>query len=186
MHTLKNNSTVIGILVVLLLAAAYVTYSISQQNKLREDGSAASSALNASQATPYTDLQGEPFNFEQFKGQVRVVNSWASWCPFCVEELKDFEKLADSYKEQNVVVLAINRKETKEKALRFLETVGTFDSMLFAVDVTDAFYKSIGGFSMPETIFYDAQGNVVVHKRGFMDYEEMRLHTEKALNSQTK
>ena len=52
---------------------------------------------------------------------------------------------------------------------------------MFILDAADHLYGQIGGFSMPETIFYDTEGNVVVHKRGFMDLNEMRTHTEKAL-----
>jgi len=35
---------------------------------------------------------------------------------------------------------------------------------------------------MPETIFYDKEGNISTHKRGFMRLEEMKTFTEKALN----
>ncbi len=45
--------------------------------------------------------------------------------------------------------------------------------MTFLLDSKDAFYKSIGGFSMPETLFADADGNVIVHKRGPMALDEM-------------
>jgi len=36
---------------------------------------------------------------------------------------------------------------------------------------------------MPETLFYDKKGNVVVHKRGFMTYEEMQKNTEAAIRA---
>ena len=100
--------------------------------------------------------------------------------------MNDFETLAKEYADQDVVVIAINRKEPMERAKAFLKSVGDFEAIKFAVDLTDAYYTSIGGFSMPETVFYDAEGNTVFHKRGFMDLDEMRKHTQAALTALEK
>lgn len=45
---------------------------------------------------------------------------------------------------------------------------------MLLLDPNDSFYSAIGGFSMPETIFVDAQGNIVEHKRGFLRILEMQ------------
>lgn len=181
MSALKRNSITLAVLFVVVAIVGYVTYTIAIKNKQTEEGSAAASALQASEVAPYTDLQGKSFTFEQFSGKVRVVNSWASWCPFCAQELAEFEKLAQEFSTQEVAVIAVNRMETKDKAEKYLQSIGTFEALYVAVDLTDAFYKSIGGFTMPETVFYSAQGDVVVHKRGFMNLDEMRKHTLKAI-----
>jgi len=183
-----DKSTVITITVivgVLLLGGLY-TYWVQNNTRVTERDSAASQTLTTSDETPYTDLEGNPFTFDTYRGQVRVVNSWASWCPFCTKELNDFETLAKEYADQDVVVIAINRKEPMERAKAFLKSVGDFEAIKFAVDLTDAYYTSIGGFSMPETVFYDAEGNTVFHKRGFMDLDEMRKHTQAALTALEK
>lgn len=174
------------VLICILGALATGVYLMQQNIKSSERDMPSSQTLVASADTPYTDLDGEPFTFDAFKGQVRVVNVWASWCPFCVSELADFETLATEYQDKGVAVIAINRKEPKEKAQAFLDSVGTFTATHFAVDQTDAFYTSVGGFSMPETVFYDAAGNIVLHKRGVMTLEEMREHTQSALQAGTQ
>ena len=129
----------------------------------------------------FTDLAGEPVDLSQFDNTVRVVNSWASWCPFCVNELPDFDELASGYDREDVVVIAINRKEPTKTVQSYLETIESLPHVTLLLDPTDSFYSSIGGFAMPETIFYNRDGEVVVHKRGFMKLEEMRRHTEAAL-----
>jgi len=48
-------------------------------------------------------------------------------------------------------------------------------------DPNDSFYKSIGGFAMPETLFIDGEGNIRLHKRGPMTYEEMKVAVEKII-----
>ncbi len=132
--------------------------------------------------SPFTDIEGNPIDFSEFDNQVRVINSWASWCPFCVNELPDLDTLAAEYQSDNVVVIAINRKEPAKTVRNYLGTIPALSNVIVALDPTDSFYSSVGGFTMPETIFYNQAGEVVVHKRGFMNLEEMRRHTEAALS----
>ena len=75
-----DKSTVITITVivgVLLLGGLY-TYWVQNNTRVTERDSAASQTLTTSDETPYTDLEGNPFTFDTYRGQVRVVNSWAS------------------------------------------------------------------------------------------------------------
>ena len=173
--------TVLVIVLVLVLTGVYTYYSFETSKKAGP--SAAALSLQTPTDNPYTDLDGQPIDLTAFEGQVRVVNSWASWCPFCVNELPDLSTLAAEYKDRGVVILAINRKEEVTVAKSFIEALTNVDGITFVFDSGDAFYKTIGGFSMPETVFYDQSGDVVVHKRGFMELEEMRQHVESALKA---
>jgi thiol-disulfide isomerase/thioredoxin len=103
-----------------------------------------------------------------------VVNSWASWSPFSVQELKDLETIASENKDNNIVFIAINRKEPKENAKLFLQSIQAFSHIQFVIDVGDTYYTSVGGFSMPETVIYDTKGAIVEHKRGNMSIDEIR------------
>ena len=174
--------TILVLILVLLITGAVTWYLKSNATTVTEVTSAADVALGTAEGqSSYTTLDGDLVDLVDYRGDVLVVNSWASWCPFCVNELPHFEELAEIYKEQGVTVLAINRKERQNIARSYLDSVGGFDDVLFLLDPDDRFYSSIGGITMPETIFYDAAGNVVVHKRGFMDLNEMRFHVDQAL-----
>jgi len=179
----KSSFVTLAVIIIILLAGAASVFFVKEKNRLAETGSEATRTLTTTEDTPYTDLDGNPFSFDAYTNTVRVVNAWASWCPFCTQELADFETLATEFKDQGVTVIAVNRKEPKERAKYFLSTLGEFNNIHFAIDLTDAYYASIGGFSMPETVFYDTAGNIVVHKRGFMSLEEMRTHTQAAINA---
>lgn len=178
----KNAFFTLIVLSILLLCAAGATY---YYKKVPHDAknSEAQKSLQATEEQAFTDLQGNPFTFDPYKGKVRVVNSWASWTPFSVQELADFDTLAGEYKDKNIAVIAIDRKESKELAQYFLSTIKNFEHVIFAIDTTDSFYASIGGYAMPETVFYDAKGNITFHKQGVMTLEEMRTHTEEALSA---
>ncbi|MEX0917346.1 MAG: TlpA disulfide reductase family protein [Candidatus Paceibacterota bacterium] len=126
------------------------------------------------------DYEGNTVSLEEFRGRPLVINSWAVWCPFCREELPTFVELQKEFGD-GIIVIAIDRQEPLEKARGYTDGLGISDDMLFLLDSRDGFYKSIGGFSMPETIFVNSDGEIIVHKRGPMELREMREHVEKIL-----
>lgn len=125
------------------------------------------------------DYAGNTVRFSDFAGKIAVINSWAAWCPFCKKELADFAALQQAFPE--IAVIAIDRAESLEKAKGFTDSLGITDDMIFLLDPQDMFYKSIGGFSMPETIFVNKEGNIVLHKRGPITLEEMKSLVEPML-----
>jgi len=126
------------------------------------------------------DIDGNTVNLDDFKGKTLVINSWAVWCPFCVDELPDFGKLQEEFGDE-IVMIAIDRQESLEKSKSFTDNLGITDDMLYLLDPKDSFYKSIGGFSMPETIFVDGDQNIIIHKRGPMELDEMIAKTNQTL-----
>lgn len=126
------------------------------------------------------DYQGKEVNLTEFKGKPLVVNSWAVWCPFCVQELKDFAQVQEEFKDE-VVIVAVDRAEPLKSAKEYTDEIGLTNKLIFLLDPSDSFYRAIGGFSMPETIFINSQGKVVDHKRGPMDQNEMRQRIQRML-----
>jgi len=128
------------------------------------------------------DYNGKTVNLDDFAGKPLVINAWAAWCPFCKKELPDFVAAQKEFGDK-VVIIAIDRQESLAVAKGFTDEQGTTDDLIFLLDSKDLFYKSIGGFSMPETIFVNKDGNIVEHKRGPMDINEIRQKIQKLLSS---
>lgn len=127
-----------------------------------------------------TDYNYKLVTLADFVGKPLVINSWAAWCPFCVQELVDFAKIQQEFKDK-VVIIAINRAETLAAAKKFTDKAGVTDALIFLLDPADSFYRAIGGFAMPETIFIDRNGNIREHKRGPMDITEIRQKVQRLL-----
>lgn len=123
------------------------------------------------------NYDGDTVSLRDFAGMPLVINSWAAWCPFCTKELPDFAAVQQEFA-GDVVFIAIDRAESLSVAKGYTDDLGVTDDMIFLLDPRDSFYKSIGGFSMPETIFVNQEGNVVFHKRGPMSREEARKRVE--------
>lgn len=127
------------------------------------------------------DYNGKPVGLADFPGRPLVINAWAAWCPFCRKELVDFAAVQTEFGDK-VVIIAIDRAESLETAKTYSDELGVTSNLIFLLDPGDSFYQSIGGFSMPETIFVDKNGNIVDHKRGPMEADEIRRRTQKIFN----
>lgn len=131
------------------------------------------------------DYEGATVRLADFAGQPLVVNSWAAWCPFCGQELADFaavqKELSRDEEGSSVVFVAVNRAEPREVAQGFTDQLGISQDLVFLLDPSDSFYQAMGGFSMPETLFVDKDGNIIEHKRGPMDRQEILERVRKIL-----
>jgi len=128
------------------------------------------------------DYDGKTVRFADFAGKSLVINSWAVWCPFCRKELVDFAAAQKEFGD-DVAIIAIDRAESRETAKKYTDEMGVTNDLIFLLDPSDSFYRSIGGFSMPETIFVDRNGNIVERKRGSMEINEIREKIQKLLSS---
>lgn len=179
---LKNHILIIVLLVsVLLLVLAATTYVLSK--RWSEENAAIGTLLEVAKTDVLLDSSGAPVSFEQYESTVRVINSWASWTPFSSTELPLLNELASQYKDSGVVFLAINRDEPVERIDAFLATLPPLQNITFIRDVEDSLYAASLGYTMPETLFYDADGNLIFHKRGALTREEAIEYIEAALTA---
>lgn len=181
----RSHVITLVIIFLILCVGAFVTYHI--YSTPRDSGnSAAKKTLTLGEGKSFTDLDGNPLTLAPYEGTLRVVNSWASWTPFSANELILLEELAKEY-DGRIVVIAINRGEDREYAKQFVASLGTsFEKVHFVFDPEDDFYTSVEGYSMPETLIFDTEGDVTAHRRGDMNKEQMKTLVEDALANENR
>ena len=181
---LKENYKILLFLLIILLIIAGLTIKIVfDRHTFVNESTREIFSDKDDNSTYYTDLAGNKVSLEQYLGKIMVVNSWASWSPFSVNELTSLQKLAEGYNTDQVVFLAINRKESKDQAQRFINTLPELKSIEIVIDVDDHFYTSVGGYAMPETVIYDKAGNIIEHIHGTFKEEMVKEKIDELLNN---
>src|SRR6202142_98622 len=92
----------------------------------------------------------------QFRGQVVVLNFWATWCPPCIEETPSLVRMTARMKDKGVVVLAVSIDADDAAYHKFLK-----DYSVNMVTVRDESRKAsdlYGTFGWPETYIIDRSG----------------------------
>jgi peroxiredoxin len=92
----------------------------------------------------------------QFRGQVVVLNFWATWCPPCVEELPSLMTMQEHTKGKGVVVLGVSIDVDDDAYHRFLKQRGV--NFLTVRDPEQKIAAMYGTAGWPETYVIDRQG----------------------------
>jgi cytochrome c biogenesis protein CcmG/thiol:disulfide interchange protein DsbE len=107
--------------------------------------------LDGSGGASLTDLRGD----------IVVVNFFASWCLECREEHADLVATADSFADQGVTFVQIAYQESPAESLAYLDEEGRSAATLYLADPGSRTAIAYGVFGIPETFFIDPEGIVV-------------------------
>jgi len=103
-------------------------------------------------------FDGRTVSLSDFKGQVVMLNIWASWCPPCKAEMPSMESAYQKYQDQGFVVLAVNatHQDSATDAAAFINQSGfTFPVLLDSKGVASNLYQLR---SLPTSFFIDKEG----------------------------
>ena len=115
----------------------------------------------------FPDVAGRTQALSQWRGQVMVVNFWASWCGPCREEMPDFAALRAQYRSQGVEFVGIAIDNSANVA-RFLRQMPVDYPILVGEGAAHSLARQLGNPSgaLPYTIVLDRDGNIVLSHLG--------------------
>lgn len=115
-------------------------------------------------------MAGKPVSLEQYKGQVVMINFWASWCGPCRQEMPLLEKMYAKYKPMGFTMLGVNVEPDSKLAAGFLEkTPVTFPILFDTKSEVSKLYQVAG---MPSTAIIDRKGNLRWVHKGYKPGDE--------------
>lgn len=103
-------------------------------------------------------------------GTPTVVNFWATWCAFCLEEMPALQE-ASQRLDGRVHFVGIDRQDPREEALEFLERTGVTYDQVASPD--GRFFETVRARGMPTTLFVDADGLVRHRHTGPLELEDV-------------
>jgi cytochrome c biogenesis protein CcmG/thiol:disulfide interchange protein DsbE len=98
---------------------------------------------------------------DQFRGQIVVLNFWATWCPPCVEEMPSLVEMQRRMKAKGVTVVAVSIDVDESAYHQFVKEHGV--NLLTVRDPDEKTPKLYGTHGWPETYIID-RGGVVRRK----------------------
>jgi peroxiredoxin len=113
------------------------------------------------------DLEGRTIKLSDYRGQVVLVNFWATWCAHCRTEFPIIQDAYESNQEEGFVVLAVNVQDRRESVLAYTQELGlTFPALLDPLGRATGSYKAR---VLPTSYFVDQEGIIVLKKVGAID-----------------
>ena len=125
--------------------------------------------------------QGSNVRLNELRGEVIMLNFWATWCGPCRQEMPEMEKLYSKYKKAGFTVLAVNvedssNNKTKNEIEKFINDNQLSYPILFdnqkqvVTTLEDQFLRK--NMAMPTTVFIDRNGNTRFLHEGYKAGDE--------------
>jgi cytochrome c biogenesis protein CcmG, thiol:disulfide interchange protein DsbE len=125
-------------------------------------------------------LNGETVRLSDLRGQVVLVNFWATWCPPCRIEMPGFERVWQDYADQGFVIVGLSVDQgVRSDVVRWVEDRGLTFPIAFA---PGAVVRSYGGASvLPTSILIDREGRIAHRVQGYYAEPALRAAVRRLL-----
>ena len=119
------------------------------------------------------DLEGNAQTLSDWREKPIFLNFWATWCPPCIAEMQDINKLYQSVnKEVHFAIISVDNN--REKAKKFAKRKGFDFPIYFIKSQVPQVYEFT---TIPTTYIIDSQGHIVVSQRGMAKYSSHHFIT---------
>ena len=121
----------------------------------------------AEQAPDFTlkAIDGNNLRLAEQRGDIMLINFWASWCGPCIQEMPQLDKLAQKYQPLGVQVWGVNVESDSSAAKAYLNMVSV--GFPIWLDQDNAVSKAYQVEAMPTTVILDKDGQVRSVHRGY-------------------
>lgn len=121
----------------------------------------------AAPRTTFEDPQRRSVTLADFKGEVVVVNLWATWCKPCLTEMPTLDAVQQAYAGKGLKVLAVN-VDLPEKYADAKDFIGVHPALELYHDPANiqGLYQALDGKGLPITVVYDRRGREVARLTG--------------------
>ena len=144
---------------IFILAAALIPLLVTAQQKALAGAAPILPPVAGNTPAPQlalSDMQGKPVSLEDYRGQVILVNNWATWCPPCKIEMPELQTYYTTRAAQGFVVLAIESEDPVAQVRAFVKDYGlTFPVWL---DPNGLALEAFDNWNLPSSYVIDRQG----------------------------
>jgi peroxiredoxin len=157
-------STMRGTAALTLLAAALAAATVGGATAAGSDASGPAPAFTL------TTVNGESATLSQYRGQVVMLNFWATWCGPCQQEMPLLDQMYRKYKPAGFTLIGVNVDKDAPPVRQLLDRKPVGFPVL--LDPASQVSKSYHVDEMPSTVLIDRKGNIRYLHRGYKPGDE--------------
>jgi peroxiredoxin len=110
------------------------------------------------------DASGKNRSLKDYRGKVVFLAFWATWCPFCREEIPAMESVYKDYKGKGLEIVAVSIKDKREDTLAFVKKNKLTYPIL--MDPEGDIGSLYGAYATPTVYLIDRNGQVLARMWG--------------------
>ena len=161
-----------GGLAIFAVAAAALALGLWAGLRHWEAGPAAAMSAEQLFEAEFPDLAGKPQRLSHWRGQVLLINFWATWCPPCRAEMPEFVRLQARFRERGFTLVGIALDEAEE-VRAFARELGVNYPLLLGGAAGSALARELGSRgALPFSVLVDREGRVVMRRLGTLSEAE--------------
>jgi len=143
-----------------LLSVGWIAMSRADQERQRGNASPVPLPREGYLAPEWAlqTLDGEEVTLSGLRGQVVILNFWATWCPPCRSEMPAVEEIHQTYRDQGLAVVAINVQQSEGQIQAFVDEMGLTFPVL--PDRDGSVSKRYRVASLPTAFVIDRTGTI--------------------------
>lgn len=139
---------------------------------------AMSTSVMADTAPDFTlpSNSGDNVRLAEQRGQVVMLNFWASWCGPCRREMPLLDGIYERYKSAGFVLYGVNVEEENSEAKKLLQLLGVTFPILYDTESKVSSLYQVD--AMPTTVLIDKKGEIRYVNRGYKPGDETKYREQ--------
>lgn len=167
----------------LAIVSALTAFAIAQDSKKPADHSVGGAAVPQQLAPGFslTDLAGRKLDLDTFRGQVVLLNFWATWCAPCRAEIPEFVDLQSKYRDLGLQVIGISLDDEVQPVRAFIRQI----KMNYRIALGDAgLAERYGGIlGLPVSFLIGCDGRIYARHSGRADTTQIERELKPLLKA---
>ena len=155
---------------ILFLIFTFSPFSLAQEagkglSKLADAPSAPDFVLN--------DIDGDQYQLSEYRGQVVIINFWATWCPPCRDEMPSMQSAWEQLEQEGIYMFGINVGEDEDTIFQF--TADYLVEFPLLMDSDSSVIKQWPVRGLPTTFVVNPKGQIIYRAIGGREWDEPAL-----------
>ncbi len=123
----------------------------------------------------FLDIKNKELNLNDYKGNLVILNFWATWCAPCKDEMPSLDLLSENPNLDNLKIFPINiGKDSNQKSLTFFKDLDIKNLEIY-FDTPNTLAKKFQLRGLPTTIFFNKEGQEFARIIGSIDFVDEKF-----------